>query len=126
MSEDTSESNYFPKSSTLLSKVKSIARQGVTDSNKLQRPVKMVKDLLSSFANPPLAGPQPTLYTNENFVPSVIPPTSPPTSPTSPPLEEGEMVVTTPPPVEAEEEPDAPPVMSPQTAKFVEATNFTW
>ncbi len=124
--EITSESsNYFPKSTTLLSKVKSIARQGVTESNKLQRPVQIVKDLFSSLANPPITGgPQPTLYTNDNFVPAVNrPPPLPAVSP--PPLEQGEMVVTTPPPTEEPEEPDGP-IMSPQTAQFVDATNSTW
>ena len=100
--------------------MKNIAKQGVVESNRLQRPVKMVKELLSSLSSASQDS-QPTLYTNENFVPSVTTP-----SPTSPPLEQGEMALSpTPPPVTGEEQTDGP-TMDPETKEFIEATNSTW
>ena len=121
-----SESSVFSgiqKPSTLLSKVKNIAKQGAVslDSHKIQKPVKMMKGLLSSLTNPPLLTSQESqtsLYNNENFQ------SAPP--PTSPPLELGEMVLspTTPPP--NIEEMDSHVTLAPETIAFVEATNSTW
>ena len=111
------------KPSTLLSKVKNIAKQGGVslDSNKIQKPVKRMKELLSSLTNPPLLtsqDSQTSLYNNENFQ------SAPP--PTSPPLELGEMVLspTTPPPTV--EETDSHVTLAPKTIAFVQATNSTW